>query len=251
MHRFFVSQDRVFGDKIQITGGDVAHISRVLRMSPGDRMMVNISMNTECLAQISTIDKDEVWADIVEIREIKRELPVEVVLFQGLPKGDKMDRIVQKAVELGAGEVVPVKTHRSIVKIDEKKAKNKVSRWQGIAESAAKQSGRGKIPAVKAPMTFQEALEEAESCDLVLIPYELCESMKETKEFLGTIPDRVAGGSCKKIGIFIGPEGGFEKEEVEKVRTMGGEEITLGKRILRTETAGICLLSILMFLLEE
>lgn len=153
--------------------------------------------------------------------------------------------IVQKAVELGAYQVIPVSTRRSVVKLDEKKALKKVERWQQIALSAAKQAGRGYIPQVADVMSYPEALSYAKNLDVVLIPYELAEGMKETKEIIESI---VPGQS---VGIFIGPEGGFEKEEVELALEWGAKAVTLGRRILRTETAGLAMLSVLMFRLEE
>ena len=173
------------------------------------------------------------------------ELSSKLYLFQGLPKQDKMELIVQKAVELGAYQVIPVSTRRSVVKLDEKKALKKVERWQQIALSAAKQAGRGYIPQVADVMSYPEALSYAKKLDVVLIPYELAEGMKETKEIIESI---VPGQS---VGIFIGPEGGFEKEEVELALEWGAKAVTLGRRILRTETAGLAMLSVLMFRLEE
>ena len=173
------------------------------------------------------------------------ELPSRIYLFQGLPKQEKMELIVQKAVELGVCQVIPVQTRRCVVKLDAKKAAKKVQRWQQIAESAAKQAGRGYIPAVSEVMTFQEALAFSETLDIRLIPYELADGMEGTRKIL----DEIRPG--QSVGIFIGPEGGFEKEEVGRAVEAGALPITLGKRILRTETAGIAVLSILMYRLEK
>ena len=168
-----------------------------------------------------------------------------IYLFQGLPKADKMELIVQKAVELGAYSVVPVSTRRCVVKLDNKKAEKKVSRWQQIAESAAKQSKRMLVPEVHSVMTFKEALAYAKELDVLLIPYELAKGMKETKELIQAIEPG------KSIGVFIGPEGGFEEQEVADAMEAGAKPITLGHRILRTETAGLAVLSVLMFQLED
>ena len=156
-----------------------------------------------------------------------------------------MELIIQKAVELGAFSIIPVETKRCVVKLDAKKAAKKVVRWQQIAESAAKQSKRMLIPHVHEVITFKEALKYAESMDIRLIPYELAKGMPETKEIL----DELRPG--QSIGIFIGPEGGFEEEEVSKALEAGAHAITLGRRILRTETAGLAILSVLMFQLEN
>ena len=151
---------------------------------------------------------------------------------------------MQKAVELGVYQVIPVATKRSVVKLDAKKAEKKTERWQQIAQSAAKQAGRGYIPEVHSVMTYKEAMEYARKLDVVLIPYELAEGMEETKKMIRQIQPG------QSVGIFIGPEGGFEIEEVEEAINAGAKAITLGKRILRTETAGLTTLSVLMFHLE-
>ena len=172
------------------------------------------------------------------------ELPSKIYLFQGLPKADKMELIIQKAVELGAYEVIPVSTKRAVVKLDDKKAGKKVERWNSIAESGAKQSGRNVIPKVTEVMSFKNALEYAKGLDVLFIPYELAEGMEETRELI----EQIQPG--QSVGIFIGPEGGFEVSEVESTIEYGAKPITLGKRILRTETAGLTMLSILMYHLE-
>ena len=183
--------------------------------------------------------------DILKELDSDTELPSRIILFHRLPKGDKMEWIVQKAVELGAYSIVPFAAKRSVVKLDEKKAAKKQARWQLIAKGAAEQSGRGIIPEVSAVQTFTEALRMAGELDVVLIPYELEEGMKETARVLENI-------ECgQSVGIFIGPEGGFEEEEVECAKEAGAYAITLGKRILRTETAGLTTLSVLMYHLES
>ena len=173
------------------------------------------------------------------------ELPSRLYLFQGPPKSDKMELIIQKAVELGVYEVIPMASRRSVVKLDAKKEENKRKRWNAIAESAAKQSKRLVIPRVTEVMSFGQALAYGEKLDLKLIPYELAENMDRTREIIS----RIRPG--QSVGIFIGPEGGFEREEVEQALDKGAQAITLGRRILRTETAGMALLSVLMFQLEE
>ena len=186
----------------------------------------------------------QISAKILEEWENK-ELPARIHLFQGLPKGDKMELIIQKAVELGAFSIIPVETKRCVVKLDVKKAAKKVVRWQQIAESAAKQSKRMLIPEIHEVMTYKQALEFAKQLDVKLIPYELAKGMKETREILSEIKPG------QSVGIFIGPEGGFEEEEVAKALEAGAHAITLGRRILRTETAGLAILSVLMFQLEN
>ena len=240
MQRFFVEPHQ-----IHILGSDVNHISNVLRMKQGEELWISDGGKKEYRCTIEEFSPDEVLLHIIYAQEPDYELQSRIYLFQGLPKADKMELIIQKAVELGAYEVIPVETKRCVVKLDGKKAAKKVERWKQIAESAAKQSKRMLIPNVHEVLTFKEALKYAESMDVRLIPYELAKGMQETKEILADIQPG------QSIGIFIGPEGGFEEKEVETAISEGAKPITLGKRILRTETAGLAILSVLMFQLEQ
>ncbi len=245
MHHFFVTQDQIVGEKIYIEGSDVNHIKNVLRMKIGEELQISDGGNRKYLCEIASMSSEEVCAFIKEEQFSDTELPSKIYLFQGLPKSDKMELIVQKAVELGVFEIIPVVTKRAVVKLDEKKASKKVERWNSIAEGGAKQSGRNVIPNVAQVMSFKEAIAFAKELDVVLIPYELAEGMQETKQVIADIKPG------QSIGIFIGPEGGFDKSEVEYAMSQGAKAITLGKRILRTETAGLTTLSILMYHLES
>ena len=245
MQHFFVTPEQVGEEDITITGNDVNHIRNVLRMKIGEQLEISDGSNKKYRCEIRKMTSDAVQAGILEIYETDTEPPCRIVLFQGLPKSDKMDWIVQKAVELGVSEIVPTAAHRSVVKLDEKKAKKKQERWQAIAESAAKQAGRGVIPEVHGVMRFSEALSYGAGLDHVWIPYELAEGMEETRKQFQSLK------RGESVGIFIGPEGGFEVEEVEKAaREAHAESITLGKRILRTETAGLFVLSVISYLME-
>lgn len=245
MHHFFVTPAQVRDGRIYIDGSDVNHIKNVLRMRIGETLKISDGNNKRYLCQIETMTSDEVCVLIIEEQGQNTELPSKIVLFQGLPKGDKMELIVQKAVELGAYEIVPVATRRAVVKLDAKKASKKVERWNSIAESGAKQSGRNVIPKVTDVMSFKEAVLYAKKLDVVLIPYELAEGMPKTREIISGIRPG------QSIGVFIGPEGGFEAEEVAFAMHEGAAPVTLGKRILRTETAGLTTLSVLMYHLES
>ena len=244
MHHFFVTPSQVKDGDIFVEGQDVNHLKNVLRVKPGEAVAVSDGDNRKYVCTVERYEEGAAVLRICEEQEADTELPSRICLFQGLPKQDKMELIVQKAVELGVSEVVPVVTRRSVVKLDEKKAGKKVQRWQSIAESASKQAGRGHIPKVAQVAGFKEALLQASGLDVLLIPYELAEDMRETKKVIGSI---VPGQS---VGVFIGPEGGFEREEVEAAIEAGAMPITLGRRILRTETAGLTTLSVLMFHLE-
>lgn len=247
MQRFFVEPHQIDEGthQIHILGSDVNHISNVLRMKQGEELWISDGGKKEYRCTIEEFSPDEVLLHIIYAQEPDYELQSRIYLFQGLPKADKMELIIQKAVELGVYEVIPVETKRCVVKLDGKKAAKKVERWKQIAESAAKQSKRMLIPNVHEVLTFKEALKYAESMDVRLIPYELAKGMQETKEILADIQPG------QSIGIFIGPEGGFEEKEVETAISEGAKPITLGKRILRTETAGLAILSVLMFQLEQ
>lgn len=244
MYQFFVEPENIQGKRIIITGNDVNHIKNVLRMQPGEEL--NISNGVDGKEYRCAIEElgDEIICSLRFIKEDGVELPSKIFLFQGLPKSDKMELVIQKAVELGVYEVIPVAMSRSIVKLDDKKAKARVARWQEIARAAAKQSKRAIIPQVHEMMTFKQAVEYAKDLDVKLIPYEMAEGMAHTRELIGAIKPG------QSIGFFIGPEGGIDDSELSLAIDNGFESITLGKRILRTETAGLTVLSILMYNLE-
>ena len=244
MYQFFVPSENIQGNRIVITGDDVNHIKNVLRMKVGEEIAVsNGEDGKEYRCGIASIG-DEIVCTLRFIKEDGVELPTKITLFQGLPKADKMELIVQKAVELGAYEVVPVSMARSIVKLDDKKQKTKITRWQSIAEAAAKQSKRSIIPQIQPIMTMKQALSYAKEMDMLFVPYELADDMEKTRELF----EEVKPG--QHIGFFIGPEGGFDEAEIQLALDSGAHPITLGKRILRTETAGMTVLSILMYHLE-
>lgn len=245
MPRFFVDSSQISETEIEITGSDVNHIKNVLRMNIGEEISVSDGCGKDYFGKIVSEDKDKVVVSIENSWDSYVELPAKLTLFQGLPKADKMELIIQKAVELGVYEIVPVVTKRTIVKLDAKKEAKKLARWQGISESAAKQSGRGLIPNVAAPVDFKTALAAAKAMDAVLIPYEKAKGMDAARECIRSLKGK------KSIGIFIGPEGGFDETEIEMASEAGALPITLGKRILRTETVGLAALAVLMFELDE
>lgn len=246
MYQFFVEPSQIQGSRIVITGSDVNHIKNVLRMKVGDEIAVSNGMDgKEYRCGIEMFAEDEIVCRLRFIKEDGVELPSGIYLFQGLPKADKMELIIRKAVELGAYEVIPVAAKRCVVRLDEKKAVNKVSRWQGIAEAAAKQSKRAVIPRVHSVLSMREAVAYARDMDVKLIPYELAEDMQHTKQVI----EAVKPG--QSVAVFIGPEGGFEENEIQMAKEAGIEPVTLGRRILRTETAGFTVLSWLMYQLEQ
>ena len=245
MYQYFVEPSRIQGTRVVITGNDVNHIKNVLRMQPGEEIAVsNGEDGKEYRCGIEELYEDEIICTLRFVKEDGVELPSKIYLFQGLPKADKMELIVQKAVELGIHEIIPVSTKRAVVKLDEKKAKSKIARWQTISEAAAKQSKRRIVPQIHTVMSFKEAVAYAKDMQIKLIPYELAEGMEKTREIIGSLKPG------QDIAIFICPEGGFEENEIQTALDNGIEPITLGKRILRTETAGFTILSWIMYQLE-
>ena len=245
MHRFFAEPGQIGEKEIVITGADVNHIRNVLRMRADEEVLIADGQGAEYRCKLTELGENEVRAQILWKLDGNAELASAITLFQGLPKSDKMDFIVQKCVELGVSRIVPVSTKRAVVKLDAKKEQTRLKRWNTISESAAKQSGRGVIPEVSGVMSFGKALEEAKKLDVLLIPYERAEHMAETRRVMGEIRPG------QSVGIFIGPEGGFEESEVEEAVAAGAQAITLGRRILRTETAGLAVMAMLGYLLEE
>ncbi|NLJ96861.1 MAG: 16S rRNA (uracil(1498)-N(3))-methyltransferase [Clostridiales bacterium] len=246
MHRFYVDKDQIKENIITIKGQDVNHIKNVLRMKSGDKIIICDGQGKDCYCIIDRVCDDVVIATIDKVKDTGTELPLKITLFQGLPKSDKMELIIQKAVELGVYEIVPVMMARSIVKYnDVKKEAKKLQRWQAISESAAKQSGRGIIPKVLPVMSFKDAISYAKGMDWTVMPYENAKGIKDTRDSL----ERLEG--CKTGAVIIGPEGGYDKSEVEFAKDKDILPISLGRRILRTETAGLALLSMIMLYLEE
>lgn len=243
MYNFFVNENQKLNDKYVITGADFNHIKNVLRMAVGDTFLVSEN-GASNLCEIECFEGESVVARIIEENYNDTNLPVKIYLFQGLPKGDKMELIIQKTVELGVECIIPVEMNRCVVKLDDKKKKSKVSRWQTISESAAKQSKRNTIPEIYDVLTYKQAMEKAKEMDLFLVPYECKNGMEDTKAALSQIK------SGMSIGILIGPEGGFDEKEVEQAFGNGGKVVSLGKRILRTETAAITSVSMCMLYAE-
>ncbi len=242
MHRFFIDSSLKDAPEVIITGDDVAHISKVLRLRDGDEITVCDSEGTDCLCRIVSSDKEAVTAQIVSRAPSHTEPPLKITLYQGVPKGDKLDAVVQKCVELGAARIVPVAMKRSVAVIKDKDKKQQ--RLQKIALEAAKQCKRAVIPKVEAVMTFDEAMIDSSESELKLLPYEAEKSLR-MKEVLKKYTD------SKSICIFIGPEGGFDETEVEKARSFGFESVSMGPRIMRTETAPLAAITAVMYELGD
>ncbi len=244
MFNFFANENAKQNSQYIINGTDYNHIKNVLRMDIGDTCLISCGGKSD-LCKITAFYEDAVSLEIIEENYNDTELPVKIYLFQGLPKGDKMEYIIQKTVELGVFAVVPVQMKHCVVKLDDKKAKSKIARWQSISESAAKQSKRNIIPEIMDVCSFDKALQIAKTLDLIMVPYENKDGMNATVEALRELQN------VKSVGIFIGPEGGFAEKEIEKAISSNAEIISLGKRILRTETAAITAVGMCMLEIEK
>ena len=244
MHQFFVDDSQIGREFITITGQDVNHIKNVLRMKTGEKIRVSNQAGRDFFCLISEVTEEFVQADILKEEAASTELPGKIYLFQGIPKGDRMETVIEKAVELGVYEIIPVAMRYCVVKLDAKKEAAKLKKWQSLCEAAAKQSKRSLIPNVHPVMSYKEAVNYARQCDVRLVPYENEEGMKATKDALEQID------KGQSVSIIIGPEGGFSKEEIELVRE-DMQVISLGKRILRTDTAAITAMSLVMMEMER
>lgn len=239
MHRFFVDKSQIIEDNIIISGDDVKHIKDVLRLKQSE--IIEISSNGfvyKC--EIEKIDKDKITTSILDKKEGTSESKIDIILYQGLAKGTKMELIFQKGTEIGIKEFYPVATHRSVVKINDiGKEQKKITRWNSIVEEAAKQSKRDYIPAVRSIITFDDMVNSLKGEKNIIVPYE-DEKSYSIKEGLSHIIG-------EKINIIIGPEGGFELDEIQRLKDIGSKIVTLGERILRTETAGLVTSTIILY----
>lgn len=242
MHRFFVNKESVKDGKIIIEDKDFNHIKNVLRMQTGEKLEVSCK-EILYLGEIEKILEDSILINILKEKDANGESDVELTLFQGLAKGSKMDLIIQKGTEIGVKNFYGVSTHRTIVKInDEKKKNNRLKRWNAIAEEAAKQSKRAYVPEVKDVIDFKDMIEILKEEKTIIVPYEDEENIS-----IGEVLKKIKETDEKKINLIIGPEGGFEKEEIEALKSLGGRVVTLGSKILRTETAGFVSSTIIFY----
>lgn len=242
MQQIFVNEEPIEG-RFTVTGDDMHHLVRVVRIKKSEIIRVSTASGNNYLCSVSDILDKELLVDVTE-QVNSTELSNKIYLFQAIPKGDKMETIIEKTVELGVYEIIPVQMKNCIVKLDDKKKKNKLSRYQTVALTAAKQSKRSIVPNIHDVLSFKEAMEYAANLDLLLLPYESKNGMKDTYDVINSLQ------KGQSVGIFIGPEGGFDESEIELVKDKC-KLISLGRRILRTETAAICSLSMLMLKSEE
>ena len=245
MPKFFIRNSQIDNNYIKIIGEDVNHIANVLRMKLEDEIQVcDIDTSQNYIVKLSNIQKDEIECEILKKIESEAESPININIFQGIPKSDKMELIIQKSTELGVKQVTPVQMERCISKINGKDEKKKIERWQKISEVAAKQSGRDIIPKINNVEKITDICNSINDYDMIIVPYEkeehylLKSAIEELKIFNKKNPS---------IGIVIGPEGGFEYAEIELLKQSGAKIVTLGKRILRTETVALAMASVIMY----
>ena len=245
MPKFFTARENIKDTTLIIDSEDANHLKKVLRINVGDKITVCDGAGIDYTVRVSEIGKNEIECDIIDRKKSDTEPNINITLYQGLPKAAKMDYIIQKNTELGISKIVPAKLARCVVKLENKAAEEKkCERWQKIAVASAKQSGRGIVPEISNPMTVDEIIEDVKDYDLVFVPYE-CEDQSRLKTIVESAPD------AKDIAFIIGPEGGFDISEIEKLKAAGIKTVTLGKRILRTETAAEAVVSMLMYAYDE
>jgi len=251
MPKFFVTEEQIENSSITIKGQDVKHIKNVLRKKPGDQLTICITEHSlDYLCEITNIADETISCNILKKLENNVESNIKVTIFQGLPKADKMELVIQKSVELGVYDITPIEMKRCVVKLNEKDKNKKIERWQKIAEVASKQSGRNIIPKINKIISIKEICNLYEQYDIVLVAYEN-EEKNTLKEELNKVKAQMSDQEQIKIGVLIGPEGGIAPEEIELLNKSGAKIITLGKRILRTETVALNVLSIIMYELEK
>ncbi len=241
MAKFFIQETNIIDNTITITNEDANHIRNVLRHLVGDKIICSSENGIKYTTTIKTFEDNKVKLDIISKETDESEPKVNIDLFQGLPKSDKLELIIQKCVELGVNKIIPLVTKRTIVKLDSNSANKKLIRWQRISYEASKQCLRGKVPIIENIKNFKDLKEIFKDYDLLLVPYEN-EKDISLKEILLNLDKDI-----KNIAIFIGPEGGFEEEEVATLVSNGAKSVSLGKRILRTETAAIAVLAMLIY----
>ncbi len=249
MPKFFVAEEQINNNKIEIKGQDVKHIKNVLRKKIGDKLTIcNVEQALDYLCEIRNIEDDTISCNIIEKSENNAESNIKVTIFQGLPKADKMELVIQKSVELGVYEITPVEMKRCVVKLNEKDKNKKIERWQKISEVASKQSGRNIIPKINSIKRLNEICDLCSKYDILIVAYENEQKVTLKPELKNA---KKQEKDEYKIGVLIGPEGGIAPEEIETLKNNGAKIITLGKRILRTETVALNILSIIMYELQD
>ncbi|MCM3698564.1 16S rRNA (uracil(1498)-N(3))-methyltransferase [Paenibacillus macerans] len=246
MQRYFVEPSQFGEREVAIVGEDARHIGKVMRSKPGDKLIVSDGISREVLAEITTMEPQQVTALIIETLAASGEPWLQVTVAQSLPKGDKMETVIQKCTEIGASVFLPFLSARTVVQYDQKKEEKRLGRWRKIAKEAAEQAHRSKIPAVEMPVKWEGLMAALGSCDLVCLCYEK-EHGQQLRDVLQPFAKRIDPKQTYKIAVVVGPEGGFSEEEVREAEAKGAVAVGLGRRILRTETAAMAALTCIMY----
>ncbi|WP_410767970.1 16S rRNA (uracil(1498)-N(3))-methyltransferase [Fontibacillus sp. BL9] len=246
MQRYFIDREQFGEETVVITGEDARHIGKVMRSKPGDKLIVSDGEAREVLAEIVSIDPQEVTAEIIETLEPSGEPWLRVTVAQSLPKGDKMETVIQKCTEIGAASFLPFLSERTVVQYDGKKEEKRTARWRKIAKEAAEQAHRSRIPVVEAPVSWREMLASLSSFDLICLCYEK-EHGQQLRDVLKPFVSRLAAGQSCSVAVIVGPEGGFSEREVSEAEKAGALSVGLGRRVLRTETAAMAALTCIMY----
>lgn len=247
MPKFFVKSNQIENDIIYITGNDFKHISSVLRLKPKDNIHIgNMETGENYLCEILNFENEQITTRIIEKLKEKKEMPVEIHILQGLPKSGKMELIIQKNVELGVSKIIPIQMDRCVVKLNSKDEIKKNERWNKIAEAAAKQCERDIVPTVEMPIKTDEIEKIKNEYDVIIIAYEN-EKTETLKNILTELKEKK---QAIKIGVLIGPEGGISEREISMLNAPNIKKVTIGKRILRTETASLAISSMIMYEFE-
>lgn len=246
MQRYFVEPSQFGEREVTISGEDARHIGKVMRSKPGDKLIVSDGISREVLAEIMKIEPQEVTAAIIDALVDSAEPWLQVTVAQSLPKGDKMEIVIQKCTEIGATSFVPFLSERTVVQYDQKKEEKRLSRWRKIAKEAAEQAHRSKIPILEIPKTWDELLSSLSSYDFVCFCYEK-ENGQQLRDALKPFVQNLVSGKPYRVAVIVGPEGGFTEEEVHEAEAAGAVSVGLGRRILRTETAAMAALTCIMY----
>jgi 16S rRNA (uracil1498-N3)-methyltransferase len=247
MQRYFVPPEQLEGNLARLTGDDAHHLMKVMRAEPGEEIIISNGLDREVLARVSDIGKGLVEAEVVRELPMDKEAAVEVWIAQSLPKGDKLETVIQKCTELGADRFIPFLSKRTVVQYDDKKEAKRVERWSKIAKEAAEQAHRNRVPAVETPVSWKRLLELVKETDLALFCYELESGLTLRERLAEQLSSPAVDGRRPRILVLVGPEGGFTEQEALEAEAAGCRSISLGKRILRTETAAMAALACIMY----
>ncbi|CAM2832364.1 RsmE family RNA methyltransferase [Paenibacillus sediminis] len=246
MQRYFISPEQFGEQTVQILGEDARHISKVMRAKLKEKLIVSDGISREAIVEIESIDPGSVTATIVERLELTSEPWLQITIAQSLPKGDKMETVIQKCTEIGAVSFIPFLSERTIVQYDSRKEEKRTERWRKIAKEAAEQAHRNKVPLIEAPISWKSLLSSFDNYDLICICYEK-EQGDQLRDVIQPFVQRLEQQGTYRVLVVVGPEGGFSEAEIKQAEEAGAVSVGLGRRILRTETAGMAALTCILY----